>query len=235
MPPVFPPRQFHQFQHEGQFRPYLNRYRFGTEGVAAAVVVYVGGAISRSDYESRRHTSPDALVEPFAEAWAARPTCPVDFVVLPCPTSLGTHREDWILHHYDNDILPLLGQAPTALGCVGYSAGAAHALRLAVCSEAQGLTVIGPAGLSRTVHDLRNLRTTQAQDGRVFRARGFLNNSDNVCRDTRWSSGMPASLRFSWCHREGTHPWREYVANGSAREAFADVLQAVCSPGGAEG
>ena len=90
-----------------------------------------GGAISRAEHEARRRTPPTPIAEQFPV-----PVQAVDLVVCPCPIDTGGDEEDWLTEHHDA-LLTRLGARPSALACVGYSAGAGYATWLGVLAGRQ--------------------------------------------------------------------------------------------------
>jgi hypothetical protein len=208
---VLPAPRFREFELGLTTRPYANHDRFGPEGVAAPCVVYVGGSVVREKYERRRATEPRTLVEPFAQALGPGPHGPVDLWVVPCPVDTG-QDDEWMVGHYDDQLRPEVSLEPTALGCVGYSAGAHHALLLALIREAHALAVLGPAGLHRTVDAKRHLLNSLASKRtRPLQARGFNNDRDPAGAHTQWSRSLPPGIHVSWEQRPGTHRFPSYV------------------------
>ncbi len=95
---------------------------------------------------------------------------------------------------------------------MGCSAGAGHALLLAVVREAQALAVLGPAGLHRTVHEHRQVVTALANGRtRPLPVRGFNNDQDPAGAHTGWSRALPHGIQVSWEQRPGTHRFPSYV------------------------
>lgn len=209
----------------GHTRPYANLYRFGRDG-PAPLVFYVGGLISRAEYEKRRRTEPAALVQAFETARANLGLVRVDLVLCPCPVETGEDGVEWILDHFD-EVCCALGRAPSALGCVGYSAGAAYAVHLAVLENAHGLATYGAAGLPAALAALRPMLDAR---GRAVQERlsfgYFMNDADPLGEGgTAWMQQYGGAIEFHSRRGRGGHGFEDYVASGFVTDAFAFVLE----------
>lgn len=221
-----PDPQYLEFNRPGSAsRPYANVYRFGDASQPGPLVFYVGGQITSRVYEERRHTQPLDLAREFDRARASLEISRVDAVFCPCPVHTeGLGAEEWILRHHD-EVVTRLGAKPTALACVGYSAGAGYATLLALNEEAAALSVYGPAGVDRTLESQRPLLEAWAREGRQpFSIDFFVNEDDPVERDPDWLAHVPPSLHITRRQGQGDHGFKHYLANGSVFGAFRFAL-----------
>lgn len=199
-------------------RPYLNRYRFGAAG-PAPLVMYFGGAITPAVYEARRTSAPTPIAAAFDRARGGQRRA--DLVISPCPLDDGGDPDAWLGEILD--VVRAETGTPVALGCVGYSAGAGLALRLAVLEEARAVAVFGAAGASNALDDLR---VVLAQRATPLPLGWWMNLGDPLgLRGTEWARGFAGSISLSPSARPGQHPFADYDANGSAEDAFAFVLE----------
>ena len=115
----------------GRVSPYAHLYRFGQQEppTAGPLVLHIGGSIEVKEYEARRRTRPDLLLEQFCAALQGMTHPPerVDLIVCPCPVDTGDDGPDWMVNHLDDDLTPALGHPPTSTGCIGHSAGGSSA------------------------------------------------------------------------------------------------------------
>lgn len=207
-------------------RPYANLYRFGAEQTPGPVVVYLGGFVTAEVWEARRRTAPTAIVEQFEVARVRTGCARVDLLVCPCPVNTEGLGDEWVLDHYDDELAPTLKTSPTALGCVGYSAGAGLATTLALFNEARALAVIGAAGLTRTLGPHRPMLEAWAREGREpLEADWFMNDQDPGGIEAPALARLPPALRFRQRRAAGTHAFSDYAANGSVAGAFRCVLE----------
>ena len=190
------------------------------------MVVYVGGFVTAKVYEERRKSSPTDLAEQFELARVRSGMGRVDLLVCPCPVSTEGLGDEWMVDHYDDELRPALGSEPTALGCVGYSAGAGYATTLALFAEAQGLAVLGAAGLSRSLGPHRALLEAWARAGKPsLEAAYFMNDRDPAGGDAGWLAQLPPTLQFRQHKAPGSHSYADYAENGSVVGAFRFVLE----------
>lgn len=221
-----------QFEREAPLaRPYANLYRYGELSRPAPLVVYVGGSISKKEYELRREQEPTPIVNEFEKALASFPQARVDLIVCPCPVETSEDGLDTFVEHFDRELVPALGSAPTAVGCVALSAGAGYATHLAIVTEARALAIFGGAGTLDVAKKNRLLLEQMQRDGvqppdTVL----FHNIEDQLPKPPDFVRQLPAPLRAKAAPlRTGSHSFKDYAKNGSVADAFGFVLQRLVS------
>jgi dienelactone hydrolase len=202
-------------------RPYLNLYRFGAG--AGPLVLYVGGAVTRAVYEARRSSAPTLVAAAFDRARRQLQVARVDLAISPCPIDDGGDPDAWI-----GDVLTGLASrigAPSSIVSVGYSAGGALALRLAVLEESPAAAVFGGAGVPQTLDDLRTVWGGRATDAPLA-VGWWMNLGDPLgMGGTEWMRRFAGSIDFRPTARPGQHPFADYDANQSVEDAFRFVLE----------
>jgi hypothetical protein len=209
-----------------RLRAYANLYRYGEPGGPAPLVVYVGGAIKRTEYVARYDTEPLPILTEFEKALTLEGLARVDLLVCPCPVDTGGAGLEGFVEHYDAELLPALGAEPAALGCVGYSAGAAYAVHLAIVAEARAVAVLGATGVREAAVKNRALVEKAAKEGAVVPALALFRNDGDQTADPRaLGRSVPAALRAQAMPlRPGLHRYRDYASNGAVAAAFRFVL-----------
>lgn len=202
-------------------RPYVNVYRFGAGG---PLVIYLGGSVTPTVYEARRRSPPTPIAAAFERARRALGETSVDLAVSPCPLHDGGDPEGWV-----TELLDALGAqlgAPSALGCVGYSAGAALALRLALLEPRSVASVFGASGITGLLDEVRELADERARKGDRLALGWWMNAEDPLAMASEWVRRFP-SIDVTMSTRPGRHPFADYEANGSVEDAFRFVLARV--------
>ncbi len=224
-----PPADKHQFpRSHGIVQPYGHHYRFGGAEPGAPLVLYVGGAISRKDYVQRGATSPDPIAAEFEKAFALVQPGPVGLLVCPCPVEIG--GLDGFLEHFDAELLPAVGGAPSSLACAGYSNGAQFASYLAVAAGAKALSLIAAAGMQFVAEEVRPMieRVRREKAASTLPKAVLFRNAQEEVNDAatvrRCLHGLDLSVAGA---KPGRHPFRDYAANGTVVEAFRFVLEEV--------
>jgi predicted esterase len=202
-------------------------YRYGPEAKAPPLVCYWGGALWPSEYEARRGTNPDGLIRVVKESLPARGLS-FDLVIFSAPPvdsrSFDQLRSD-LRHAFIGEVLTLTpNPAPRVIGYVGYSAGAAIALSLALDLPAsRRVATLGGADLTGLLVGAPR----PALERLSFLS--FVNDDDPIASDT-WSlqnalqaRGLPVAVKTG----PGTHDFDQYEANGSVRFAFRWVIEGV--------
>lgn len=219
-----PPRKLDFAPSTSRVPRYASLYRFGGAATPRPVIVYVGGAISLADYLARRSTHPEPVAACLRAAVAASRLRALDALICPCPLGLGPDGPDGFVEHYDRDLVPALGAAPSALGCVGYSAGAAIAAHLAIVAGARAAACYGGVGVTDAVHALTPL-TAAATAPEL----GLFRNRDDLVPDpatvARALGGASALRPVVHAARPGGHPFVDYAANGTVTAAFRFVIE----------
>lgn len=203
-------------------------HRFGVEnGTETPLVVYFGGSISTAVYHARRESEPTSLAELFKAAREHVMVESVDLLVVPCPL-IGRAVADFrsrIFRFVLEEILPRTpNPKPAAMSLFGNSAGAHIAAMLAFELDTV-LALVTTAGVGMA-------EAAAESEQRRFAGKRYLcfANRDDFCApySHEFSRVMAArGIEAEVIEREGGHAFDDYVANGSARHAFAFALEAV--------
>ena len=105
---------------------YANLYRFGAVDGRRPLLVYIGGSINTETYVERAGGEPLEVLAQLQVATQGQGLAGHDFLVCPAPPKAwetGVLGQDF-LRHFRRDLLPKLGESPSTIGLVGYSAGA---------------------------------------------------------------------------------------------------------------
>lgn len=217
-----------EFDHEPpRVRPFANLFRYGAVQGPAPLVVYVGGSIGKDEYEARRRTEPIFVVDEFEKALTSNPLPRVDLIICPCPIETSEDGLDTFIEHFDRELLPALGDEPTAVGCAALSAGAGYAVHLAIVAEARALAIFGGAGTLEVAKKNRLLLEQMQRDGvRPPDIVLFHNVDDHLPKPQDFVRQLPPPLRAKAAPlRLGVHSFRDYAKNGSVADAFGFLLQ----------
>jgi hypothetical protein len=206
-------------------KAFADLYRFGSATDRAPLVVYVGGAIGRREYDARSRTAPDPIAREFARAVDAAHCERVDLLVCPCPVDTGGEGYDGFVAHFDDELVPATGTTPAVWGCVGYSAGAAFAAYLAVIGEARAAAVFGAAGLHDAFSQGRNVLDLAAREGHHPTLALFRNDADQTADSDAVPSWMRGLDVTAMGKRPGAHRFSDYASNGTVADAFRFVLE----------
>jgi hypothetical protein len=191
------------------------------------LICYWGGALRPGDYEKRRLTTPEPVV---AAVRTALPTEPpsFDLLVFSLPPVTPRMHESLRLdlrYALAEEILPQTpNPQPSALGYVGFSSGAAVALLLALdVPSSRAVATLGAAGVTELLLDAP--RSALAR----LKLRSFSNADDPIASDTHsFRNALEArGLSLSLHVGAGGHEWDEYAENGSVRQAFSWILDAI--------
>jgi hypothetical protein len=206
-------------------------YRFGSDnGAERPLVAYFGGSISSAVYHARRESEPTSLVELFEAAREHVKVESVDLLVVPCPL-IGRAVEDFrarIFRFVLEEILPgTPNPKPAAMSLFGNSAGAHIAAMLAFeLDTVRALVTTAGVGMAEAAAE---------SERRLFAGKRYLSfaNREDFCASyshefSRMMSGLGITVEV--IEREGGHAFADYVANGSARHAFAFALEGVAHP-----
>jgi hypothetical protein len=212
----------------GRMQPVADLYRFAGAGPGAPLVLYVGGAIGRQEYDARRTTAPDVVAHELARALEHLPAAPVSLLVCPCPIDIG--GEDGFLAHYDDELLPAIGGEPSALGCVGYSAGCMFASYVSVLSRAGAAALVAAAGMVRGADTLRPFVEAAVREKAPLPAVALYRNAhdpvDAPLEVRRRLAGLDVTVTGAG---PGGHPFSDYAANGTIAAAFRFVVERLTS------
>lgn len=201
-------------------------YRFGKppHGVTPPLVVYFGGAISTDVYNARLDTEPLALVETIGRALSGTGVGSVDLLVVPCPL-IGRTYPDFrfrLFRFILDELLPRTpNPEPEQMVFFGNSAGAHIAATLAFeLEQVRALATTAAVGL---------LEAADESELRLFAGKQYLSfaNVDDPCSDHTlrfWEAMISRGIPVDVIEREGGHAFEDYVANGSALDAFAWLL-----------
>jgi pimeloyl-ACP methyl ester carboxylesterase len=184
----------------------------------ADLLVYVGGAVSPSEYHARRESSPTALLTLLRPDGARHSALALSY----SPSLPGRPEAAWkaFLDHFHHEVLPALPIRPDRLAVIGFSLGAALAVLLA---RADGPRVVR----------LATVGAVGAAEAFLLEVPllGPLNCSVRVAWNTE-DPCSPHSLRFAGALEAagvrhdvdttpGGHAFPDYVANGRLPAAVA--------------
>jgi pimeloyl-ACP methyl ester carboxylesterase len=182
------------------------------------MLVYFGGALNERRYEERRGTEPLIVEEAFrlstpeAAAWA--------LLVVPPPPSLterGPGLRPVVVDLVSAFLRAGVRPEPSTTAAVGMSYGAmlgcAFTLEEPRCRRLATLAGVGMA-------DVAAAAPQDAVTGKAFRC--FVNDGDPLSEQTRRFAALMrgAGRRVDVVERHGEHSFADFVANGSAAEAF---------------
>lgn len=221
-----PPQRLDFDRGAGRLPAYAHRYRFGDLAGPAPLVVYVGGATGRDEYLARRTTLPERVAVELRKAVNAVRLPRLDAIICPCPMGLGPDGFDAFVDHYDQELVASLETAPTALGCIGFSAGGGVGMHLAAVAGARAGAFFGAVGIAERVRELAPVLGQPEHAG--FEVALFRNDGDQV---PDLASVARAVARGGRLHavpqppRRGAHRFRDYAANGTVTAAFRFELE----------
>lgn len=204
---------------------YAYFYRFGPcSGLTTPLVVYFGGAISTHVYHARRDTEPLPLVEIFEDALSRACVEYVDLLVVACPL-IGRAVPAFRARMFELLLGELLPRSPNPkserVAFFGNSEGAHIAAVLAFELEAVlALATTAAVGLAEAADE---------SERRLFAGKRYLSFADvgDPCSKFThafWEAMILRGIPVDVIEREGGHDFEDYVANGSAREAFGRLL-----------
>lgn len=203
-------------------RDFADRYRFGAPG-PAPLVHYTGGSISPEVHRERFATEPTAIVNEFRAAWEQSGRPAVELIVSSAPPPGEEPRPDPLeafLEYVMDQLVVRLPAPPPAFGFVGYSLGGSYAVGLAAVTEAaSGLAIFGGAGHVESAREVGPVRAREL-------ATALFRNQDDPLHDPRVAAQqLPVAFHArAMGLRPGGHPFVDYAANGTVRDAFAFVL-----------
>ena len=200
-------------------------YRFGggTDKIPP-LIIYVGGAISHTEYQTRMKTEPLQIVQEFSRAFSSSdPDC-ADLIVLPFPPDPdpGVHQQLFSVL-----VLELLKQTPNPrperIGCVGFSLGASFASYLTFSlAQVKALATLGGYGMVEGANEssmLGEVKSRRCQCWWNADSSGYMENLFFLQFLTRHD----ATMEIITC--TGGHEFSDYAANNSVQDAFRFVLE----------
>lgn len=203
-------------------RDYADYYRFGSS--PAVLIHYTGGTISREQHAERSHSEPTPIVDELRRV--LKPTEEVHLLVSPAPPAGDEPRDEPLeayLEYVIDVLLPEAGLAPEAIGFAGYSFGGHLATYLAATEErARGLAVFGGVGV------LEAAREAGGVVSEALKSRFYRNADDPVPDPGLYVGRLPAAMHArAAAPLRGGHPFVDYAANGTVREVFRFLLDAL--------
>jgi hypothetical protein len=179
-----------------RLKGYAHLYRFGRSEETRPLLIYVGGSTSPSKYLARWSTEPTPIIAELEAALETEPLRPLDVLICPCPMDTGGEGLDGFVDHFEDELLPEIGTRPSALACIGYSAGAAYAMHLAIVEEAPAIVSIGGTGVLEAATHNRTILDRLIRDGEPGPAVGlFRNDRDQTAALESLGRNMPRPLR----------------------------------------
>jgi dienelactone hydrolase len=188
------------------------------EASGADLLVYVGGAVSPSEYFARRESSPTALLTLLRPDGARHSALALSY-----SPSLPGRPEDAreaFLDHFLYEVLPALPIRPDRLAVIGFSLGAALALLLARANVRQvvRLATVGAVGAAEA------LSLESAPLGPLSCPVRVAWGTEDPClpHSLRFLEALEAAgLRYDADTSPGGHAYPDYVANGLLPAAVA--------------
>ena len=220
---------------QSRFGPniFADYYHYGEkEGPEVPLMAYLGGALSRKEYEQRLNSQPEPVVKELEKAMGEKQAgFSLDLLVIPCPVFNPEPSENLrkeILQFFVFDLLPQTSNPrPHALGYVGFSFGAYLGACLAFdLPRSKALATLGGTGMATAAWDARDT----AFEGKKFMSFG---NADDPLAMENYkflhalvARGLDMEVELG----VGGHEFQDYVKNGFVKRAFAFVLEALLSP-----
>lgn len=201
-------------------------YRLGEPSdLMPALIIYVGGAISSAEYQTRRKTEPLQIVQECERAFDNSGQNCVDLLILPFPPDPDSWAHPQLFAVL---MLDLLRQTPNPrplkIGCVGYSIGASFASYLTFnLTQVKALAVMGGYGMCEGANESRMLGDVKERCYRSWwnaDSTGYMENLFFLHFLTRHDATMDIVTGA------GEHDFPDYAANNSVRDAFKFVLKA---------
>jgi len=199
------------------------------------VLVYVGGAAGLTKYQARLGTEPSAIRQVIEVALAAVRLPRLDVLICPGPEDSRLPGEatpvglPWFEDHWDRELAQALGQAPTAVGLVGHSAGAAFAIHMGVVLEAPAVATLGGAGAMQALRDPELARLVASLDADGWRGCDvalYRNSGDESDDPAVVAKALRGPLRpHPMAAGRGGHKFEYYASNGAAAAAFRFVME----------
>ncbi len=193
---------------------------FGSSG--ADLLVYVGGAVSPSEYLARRESSPSALLSLLRPDEAHHSALALPY----SPTIPGRPEDAWkaFLDHVLYEVLPALPIRPDRLAVIGFSLGAALAVLLARANVRRvvRLATVGAVGAAEA------LSLESAPLGPLSCPVRVAWGTEDPClpHSLRFVEALEvAGLRYDADTSPGGHAFPDYVANGLLPAAVAFAAQ----------
>lgn len=188
----------------------------------ADLLVYVGGAVSPSEYLARRESSPTALLTLLRPDGARHSALALSY-----SPSLPGRPEDAreaFLDHFHHEVLPALPIRPDRLAVIGFSLGAPLAVLLA---RADGPRVVRLATVG-AVGAAEALSLESAPLGPLSCPVRVAWGTEDPClpHSLRFVEALEvAGLRYDADTSPGGHAFPDYVANGLLPAAVAFAAQ----------
>jgi hypothetical protein len=218
----------------GRIEVYASLYRLGDLAGPRPVLVFIGGAATRANYLARIETEPVPIRMEVEKALGAVAIHTLDVLVCPGPQDTRLPGEtrsaglSWFEDHWDSELAPALGASPSAVGFVGYSAGAAYVMHMAVVLEAKAVAVTGGAGTAEAVlmPEVASLLHTLMDEGWSCDVGIFGNQGDQAPDPTSVARQLRPPFRpYPMPQQVGGHDFADYAVNGSVESAFRFVLE----------
>jgi dienelactone hydrolase len=180
-----------------------------------------------SKYLARRSTEPTPIIAEVRAALDARPVPSLDVLICPCPVDTGGEGLDGFVDHFEDELLPELGVRPPAVACMGYSAGAAYAMHLAIVEEACAVVSIAGTGVLQAARHDQTILNALMRANKTAPAVALYRNAEDQTADLEdLVRNLPQPLRVTSAVRgTGGHAFTEYVRNGSVLAAFQFLLE----------
>jgi hypothetical protein len=199
---------------------FADHYRYGSRGDrrGAPLVCCWGGALEASQYEESRTGPPARLLRELSGIFGGDGAPDLDLLVLPNPVIEARRRTDLredLARTFVHELLPRTSNPrPSAIGFLGYSAGACVVTCLALdLPAARAVGTLGGVGMAETLLDTRRPVPAALQ----FAA--GINADDPLAEDTFALQEALARRGRSLDVRQGRggHDLWDYIDNGLAQ------------------
>ena len=197
---------------------YADLYLPEEPALPGRLLVYFAGALSERRYEERRRTAPTIVADEFAAAvgrgrgWG--------LLVVPPPPALverGRALQQRVAELVEAFVAALAAWKPSTMAVVGMSYGAMLGCALTLeDSRCNRLATLAGVGMA----DVVEAAPPDSVAGKAFRC--FVNDDDPLSEQSHRFAALMANAGrpVEVISRKGEHSFADFVANGSAAEAF---------------
>jgi len=190
-------------------------------------IIYIGGVITRDDYEQRRNSEPLPIIKEFEAAFESCRLQGCDLLVMPCP--VFREKEDEKLreafkHFVVFDMMPLTDNPrPNSIGYVGFSFGAFLAACLTFdLPRSKVLSCLGGTGMASAAWE----SAEHGFEGKSFKCWGTADDP-LVMENYKFLHALVAkNLDMDIELGPGGHKFNDYAKNGFVEKAFQFALDA---------
>jgi hypothetical protein len=198
-------------------------YRF-SRAAATPLACYWGGAISRREYEARRHRFPVRLVSEW-EAAAQGGWPPPDLLIVSMPSASSRSRvrlrADVVTAFYDELLARSPNRHPRSIGYIGYSAGAWVATCLGLDIPASlAVATVGGVGMAEALVGVSRPALARVRFSSSIHTNDPVASETHVFQNALEARGIRLPIQVG----SGGHDFDDYAASRLVRGAFAAVM-----------